>query len=82
MEKVMFSAIAMMAFVGSSMANTSEVKVVEKKIATTVSLCSDIYQATYVEARNQGANNDQAAATAWRAYSTCVDKTISQDLQP
>jgi len=78
----MFSAIAMIAFVGSSMANTSEVKVVEKKETATVSLCSDIYQATYIAAIANGANDKQAGKTAWASYSTCVDKSVSQSIQP
>jgi len=82
MKKFMFSAIATITFVGSSMANTSEVKVEEKKEVATVSQCSDVYQATYIMAKRQGANDTQAGETAWAAYSTCVDKTISQDLQP
>ena len=82
MKKVIFSAIAMIAFVGSSMANTSEVKVVQKKEIVTVSFCSDIYQATYIAAIANGANDKQAGKTAWAAYSTCVDKSISPSIQP
>jgi hypothetical protein len=42
MKKFMFSAIATIAFVGSSMASTVEVEFSNKKESATVSLCSDI----------------------------------------
>jgi Cys-tRNA synthase (O-phospho-L-seryl-tRNA:Cys-tRNA synthase) len=72
----------MIAFVGSSMASTVEVEFSDKKESATVSLCSNIYQATYIAAKRSGANDTQAGETAWAAYSTCVDQTISPSLEP
>ena len=82
MKKFMFSAIAMIAFVGSGWANTSEIEVVQKKEKAVMSLCSDIYHATYISAENNGASQSQASAVAWAAYSTCVAKSLSQNTQP
>jgi hypothetical protein len=82
MKKFMFSAIAMIPFVGISMASKVDVAFSDKKESATVSLCSDIYQATYIAAKNSGANDRQAGVTAWAAYSTCVDQTISPSIQP
>ncbi len=82
MKKFMFSAVAMIAFVGSSRANTAEIEVVEKKEKVVMSLCSDIYHATYISAENNGASQSQASAVAWAAYSTCVAKSLSQNTQP
>jgi Na+-transporting methylmalonyl-CoA/oxaloacetate decarboxylase beta subunit len=82
MKKIMFSAIAMIAFVGTSMANAVEVEFSDKKETAAVSLCGDIYHATYIVAVANGANREQAGATAWAAYSTCVDKTLLQPIEP
>jgi hypothetical protein len=82
MKKFMFSAVAMIAFVGTSMASTVEVEFSDKKETATVSVCGDIYHATYIAALQNGATNSQAGRVAWAAYSTCVNKTISPSLEP
>ena len=81
MKKIIFSAIAVVAFVGSSMANTSEVKEVLIKQKAAFSQCTDVYNSTYISAKANGANDTQAGIVAWAAYSTCVDKKIT-DIQP
>jgi hypothetical protein len=92
MEKLMFSAIAVVAFVGSSMANDiAEVemdlfKVKETKIELNKSnlglfvwftRCDIIYMQTYSIAFEQFNNVDAANAIAMSAASTCEDLEAS-----
>ena len=73
MKKFIFSAVAMIAFVGSSMANNSEVKETTfKEEKFMFSQCSDVYQATWISAKKNGANDEQAGAVAFDAYQTCL----------
>lgn len=72
MKKVVFSAIAMIAFVRSSMANTSEVKNVEKLEKVTFSGCGDVYNAAYISAKKNGASDSQAGTVAWDSYKACL----------
>ena len=82
MKKVIFSAVAMIAFVGSSMANTSEVKNVKNIEKVTFSGCGDVYHATYITAKQNGANDDQAGIVAWKAYTTCLNVLTPAPLNP
>lgn len=60
MKKFIFSAIAMIAFVGSSMANNSQINVDKLMMMEqlTFSGCSNVYLETYQAAIDNGANND------------------------
>ena len=73
MKKVIFSAIAMIAFVGSSMANNSEVKEVE--IITTPPLtksqCDSAYKASVLYYRNHGATEAQAISYSKAGRDAC-----------
>jgi hypothetical protein len=73
MKKVIFSAIAMIAFVGSSMANTSEIKIIEKSSdpKLTKKQCDDAYAASINYYRNNGATMAQATAYAQAGRDAC-----------
>ena len=73
MKKVIFSAVAMIAFVGSSMANTSEIKIIEKSSdpKLTKKQCDDAYAASINYYRNNGATMAQATAYAQAGRDAC-----------
>lgn len=77
MKKLFITAIALVAFSGVSMAKSGQVKAKLSPKAV-VSACTDIYQATWIAAKSEGANDKQAGRIAWAAYSTC----IAPSLQP
>ena len=75
MKRLFFTAIALVAFSGVSMAKNGEVKF-KAKSNVVVSACTDIYHATYISAKENGANDRQAGAVAWAAYSSCLTPSL------
>lgn len=85
MKKVIFSAIAMIAFVGSSMANTSEI--IEVKVSTVneivlekelvaypfiwLTRCDVIYIKTLALAKEQDFSSEDAVSIAYGAFKAC-----------
>jgi peptidoglycan hydrolase CwlO-like protein len=82
MKKLMFTAITMMAFMGSSIASTIEIKnndfnydLSEKEeIASDVD-CNAVRIYSKLRALGQGASEDVANAVAWSAYYQCLQLT-------
>jgi len=77
MKKFMFSAIAMIAFVGSSMAND----IAEKEVAMTknsINLeeegnCNAVYESVWIYSMNHGATEAQATRIALAAKRGCFE---------
>lgn len=65
MKKLFFTAIALVAFSGISMANTVEF---EEQIIRV--RCIDVYNETYMEFVSLGLESE-AASEAWAAYKEC-----------
>lgn len=66
MKKLMFTAIALVAFSGVSMANTKQNKKIIRKID-----CECLRESTYYNAINNGANTQQAFYIAQATYNSC-----------
>lgn len=86
MKKVLFSAVAMIAFTGASMANTKEVKVTSSQKLKTNAIaekapygCGAVYNSTYIYARNQNFTDAQAVSIASAAQRACLDITTCND---
>jgi hypothetical protein len=77
MQKMIFSAVALVAFSFAGMANEIEEKKVEK-VETTNTGCHSVYLDTYQSAIDNGANDRQAGNVAWAAYKSCTDKVLTQ----
>ena len=69
----------MMAFVGSSMAGnetaTLNSETVSAIATSELTGCAAVYLDSYQGALDNGANNEQAAATAWVSYKSCLKNT-------
>ena len=76
-KKMIFSAIALIAFSFAGMANEIEEKKVEN-IETTSTGCHSVYLDTYQSAKDNGANETQAGKVAWDAYKSCTEKVLTQ----
>ena len=77
MQKMIFSAVALVAFSFAGMANEIEekkieLKPIEKEYATILKPCYAVYLDTYQSAIDNGANETQAGNVAWAAYSSCT----------
>jgi hypothetical protein len=71
MKKIFFTAIAVVAFVGTSMAKTVEVEKVEKLNVEVVNPCKEVFS-TYLSASySQGYSSDDSWAIASLAYTFC-----------
>ena len=79
MKKIIFSAIAVVAFVGSSMASNK----VEKNVFVldTENDCLNVYSAVSIYAKKQGASEKEADRIARIARQACWDAMGSQDSQ-
>ena len=77
MQKMIFSAIALVAFSFTGVANEIEEKKVEK-VETTNTGCHSVYLDTYQSAKDNGANDTQAGNVAWAAYKSCTDRVLTQ----
>lgn len=82
MKKLMFTAITMMAVMGSSIANTIEIKnndfnynLSEKEEITSGADCNAVRIYTKLRALGQGASEDVANAVAWSSYFQCMALT-------
>ena len=96
MKKVIFSVIAMVAFVGSSMANdigeVRNIKLLERNTTEDVVLstptllltkCDIIFLKTYAIAYEQYKNNTDATYIAAGAFQACVDlEEKKESIQP
>lgn len=74
MKKIMFSAIAMIAFMGSSMANTVEIEVEldgEFKKAQ-LNTCDILAATTYNGAKDLGMSDTAAYDASLAAYQSCL----------
>jgi hypothetical protein len=83
MKKFMFSAVAMIAFVGSSMANTAEVtesSEIKSKNSTVVELdCKQAQKDAVVYAKNvMGMNDDDATKAGYSIYFFCMGEKVGQ----
>jgi hypothetical protein len=80
MKKVIFSAVAMIAFVGSSMANTSEIKLEKIELEEIATDCRK-YAAAAVKvetlAAEQPMTQSEFAAAYTSYYNFCVDANNS-----
>lgn len=77
MQKMIFSAVALVAFSFAGMANEIEekkieLKPIEKEYANILKPCYAVYLDTYQSAIDNGANETQAGNVAWAAYSSCT----------
>lgn len=82
MKKLIFSAIAMMAFMGSSMGKTVEKtnndsnnKTTEKEETVADVDCNGVRISTKLEALGLGASSEIANAVAWSAFYECMSLT-------
>lgn len=71
MKKLIFSAIAMIAFVGSSMANGEVKKTVS--VLNSDNDCLNVYSSVSKYAKDQGATEEQANRIAMIARQACWD---------
>ena len=78
MKKMIFSAVALVAFSFAGMANEIEEKKVEAKVEYTETGCHNVYLDTYQSAIDNGANETQAGKVAWDAYKSCTEKVLTQ----
>lgn len=85
MKKLMFTAITMMAVMGSSIANTIEIKnnnfnydLSEKEEITSGVDCNGVRISTKLEALGMGASKDVADAVAWSAFYQCMALTLTK----
>jgi len=96
MKKVMFTAIAMIAFVGSSMGNT----IAEREVMLTASEdtqvagmdasvvvtkdCGVAKFSAYNDARSAGFTHEQATGMAWNVYFFCMSENSKKvtSIQP
>ena len=76
-KKMIFSAVALVAFSVSGMANEIEEKKVEN-VETTSTGCHNVHLDTYQSAIDNGANETQAGKVAWDAYKSCTEKVLTQ----
>jgi hypothetical protein len=76
-KKMIFSAVALVAFSFAGMANEIEEKKVETVETKSVG-CHTVYLDTYQSAIDNGANNTQAGKVAWDAYKSCTEKVLTQ----
>lgn len=74
MKKVIFSAIVMMAFVGTSAGSNSRSKfnLAYKSIVKIDNKCAGVWNATYIYARNRGFDDRSATAIAGAAARECL----------
>lgn len=77
MKKFIFSAIAMVAFAGSSMANTIEVETVKMKTVETeemrqLNTCDNVAAATYNAGISLGMSTSDAYEVSLGAYKACL----------
>lgn len=77
MKKMIFSAVALVAFSFAGMANEIEETKVEN-VETTSTGCHSVYLDTYQAAIDNGASDSQAANVAWAAYKSCTNKVLTQ----
>ena len=81
MKKFMFTAIAMVAFMGSSMANTIEIKEITVTIVDNKDICDRIALASAMAVIKEQGTINQAAAAAAAAYTTCI-KLLPTETKP
>jgi hypothetical protein len=96
MKKFMFSAIAMIAFVGSIMAaDVAEKEIIVKSFESEKISQIEVEEAaakdcgvakfsTYVDAKSAGFTHDQATAMSWSVYYLCMGENskMSTSIQP
>lgn len=82
MKKLFFSAVALMAFSGVSLATGSDSNMDSEVKLVTFSVCSNVYLDTYQAAIDNGASEQQASAVAWAAYRSCVNSMVDPPKNP
>ncbi|MDN3674891.1 hypothetical protein QWY99_17775 [Flavobacterium branchiarum] len=71
MKKLVFTALAVVAFSGVSMANTNNIESEMDSSFLVGDYCIGVYHATYIEFASQGFDYD-APGEAWAAYKECM----------
>lgn len=76
MKKVIFSAIAMMAFVGSSMASGEVEKTDVLKSKTLEMDCKEVQNSTIKEAKVRGMSDEDANKAGFKMYFWCKGENV------